>query len=311
MIIEESMNKFRLSIPIVFTIFNRPEKTRRVFESIRQAEPPQLLVIADGPRQNFPSDNNNCALVRSVVDHIDWDCNVLTNFADNNLGCRQRISTGLDWVFDIVEEAIILEDDCLPHPTFYRFCEELLHKYRDDERVMVISGNNFQNKMDHLQSSYYFSRYPHVWGWATWRRSWRLNTPKMEYWPQFRNGGWLDDIFTNRRDIDYWTKIFNMMYAGEIDSWAYAWTFACWIQSGLTILPNVNLVTNIGFGDDSTHTTKSNRFSNMPVHQMNFPMEHPSFVLRKVSADSFTQRYHYDRESWIFRLKRRVKQMFK
>jgi hypothetical protein len=165
------MADFQLTTPVAFLIFNRPDTTAKVFEAIRQAKPPKLLVVADGPRPDRPDDIEKCKAARGVVEQVDWDCEVLRNYSDVNLGCKKRVSSGLDWVFNTVEEEIILEDDCLPHPTFFRFCEELLDYYRHDERIMVISGDNFQFGRNCTEYSYYFSRYNHCWGWSTWRRS--------------------------------------------------------------------------------------------------------------------------------------------
>lgn len=156
------MIDWRLTTPVAFLVFNRPDTTIRVFEEIRRARPPKLLVVADGARADRPGEAEKCAQVRAIVEQVDWECGVLKNYADDNMGCKRRISSGLDWVFANVEEAIILEDDCLPHPSFFRFCEELLRRYRDDERVMMISGDNFQFGKKRTDYSYYFSKYPHI-----------------------------------------------------------------------------------------------------------------------------------------------------
>jgi hypothetical protein len=287
------MTDFQLTTPVAFLIFNRPDTTARVFEAIRQAKPPKLLVVADGPRPDRPDDVEKCKAARAIIEKVDWDCEVLTNYSDVNLGCKSRVSSGLDWVFEIVEEVIILEDDCLPHSTFFRFCEELLDYYRHDERIMVISGDNFQfGRKCTDYNSYYFSRYPHCWGWATWRRAWKYFDFDMKLWSIIRDGEWLKSISHNSKDRRYWTKIFQSSYDNKVNSWAYCWTFACWIQNGLTILPNVNLVSNIGFGEDATHTSSSkSRVANLGVQEMNFPLEHPLFVIRHKQADDFTHKH--------------------
>jgi hypothetical protein len=305
------MSDFRLSTPVAFIIFNRPDTTARVFEAIRQAKPPQLLVIADGPRAEHPEDAEKCAAARAIIEQVDWDCKVLTNFAKTNMGCKRRVSSGLDWVFETVEETIVLEDDCLPHSTFFRFCEELLDRYRDDERIMAISGDNYQFGRQRTRYSYYFSRYPHCWGWATWRRAWRHYDGEMELWPVVRDGGWLEDILGNERAIAYWTRIFDKTHNGDINSWAYAWTFACWIQSGLTILPAVNLVSNIGFGLNATHTRSSSRIANLGTHQMDFPFLHSPFVLRDARADELTQASVYEKGHLLLRLRRKAQLQFR
>ncbi|MFM6693784.1 MAG: glycosyltransferase family 2 protein, partial [Microcystis panniformis] len=275
------MTDFQLTTPVAFLIFNRPDTTARVFEAIRQAKPPKLLVVADGPRPDRADDIEKCKAARAVIEGVDWDCEVLKNYSDLNLGCGKRPATGITWVFEQVEEAIILEDDCLPHATFFRFCEELLNYYRQDERIMVISGNNFQFGRNRTDYSYYFSRYNHIWGWASWRRAWQYFDYDLKLWPKIRKENWLTSILENRKVVKYWTKNFQRTYEGDPTVWDYRWTFACWIQNGLTILPNHNLVSNIGFGEDATHTIGSkSRVANLPVKEMNFPLKHPPFLLR-------------------------------
>jgi hypothetical protein len=277
-----------MKTPIAFIIFNRPDTTARVFEAIRQAKPPLLLVIADGARTSKLGEVKKCAAARAIIEGVDWDCEVRTNYSDINLGCGKRVSSGLDWVFQEVEEAIILEDDCLPDPSFFQFCEELLEYYRHDTRIMCISGDNFQSGKKYSDASYYFSRYPHCWGWASWRRAWRYYDFKMSIWPQIRDDGWLDGMLDHKDQIRYWSAIFNNMYKRVTDTWDYQWTFACWIQSGLSILPEVNLISNIGFRDDATHTIEDSPLANLPVEPLKFPLTHPPFLLRNSEADRLT-----------------------
>ncbi|MBW4686912.1 MAG: glycosyltransferase family 2 protein [Komarekiella atlantica HA4396-MV6] len=283
-----------MKTPVVLIIFKRPNTTEKVFEAIRQAKPPKLFVIADGPRADRPGEAENCEATRAIIEQVDWNCEVITNYSDINLGCRLRVSSGLDWVFSQVEEAIILEDDCLPHPTFFQFCDELLDKYRDDNRIMVVAGNNFQYGRVRNQDSYYFSRYNHCWGWATWRRAWQHYDHQMKLWPKIRDENWLKDILLDLSAVKFWQSIFQYTYEEKINSWAYVWTFSCWIQNGLSILPNVNLVSNIGYSLEATHTVKNyNDFANMPVEAIDFPLQHPLFMIRNSPADLFTQRNNF------------------
>ncbi|WP_193194344.1 glycosyltransferase family 2 protein [Nostoc sp. MG11] len=283
-----------MKVPVVFIIFKRPNTTEKVFEAIRQAKPPKLFVIADGPRADRPGEAEKCKATRAIIERVDWNCEVITNYSDINLGCRLRVSSGLDWVFTQVEEAIILEDDCLPHPTFFQFCDELLDKYRDDNRIMVVAGNNFQYGRVRNQDSYYFSRYNHCWGWATWRRAWQHYDHEMKLWPKIRDEDWLKDILLDPSAVKFWQNIFQYTYEEKINSWAYAWTFSCWIQNGLSILPNVNIVSNIGYSLEATHTVKNyNDFANMPVKALDFPLQHPLFMIRNSQADLFTQRNNF------------------
>ena len=288
--------------PVVFIIFNRPETTIKVFAEIAKARPPKLLVIADGPRANHPDDVEKCAAVRAMIDNVDWDCEVLTNYSDVNLGCKRRVSSGLDWVFDTVEEAIILEDDCLPHPTFFQFCEEMLNKYRDDKRIVMISGDNFQFGRKRTEHSYYFSRYPHIWGWASWRRAWKNYDIDMIVWPEIRDGGFLQDLLGTKISAWYWKNRFENAYKGKIDTWDYQWTFSCWIQSALSIIPNVNLVSNIGYNMKAVHTNIKDKFAEMEIETMKFPILHPDYVLRDSRADHFVENKMFSGKSLIIRV---------
>ena len=265
-----------MKTPVAFLIFNRPNTTEKVFETIRQAKPPKLLVVADGPRTERPDEKEKCAAVRAVIDRVDWDCEVLKNYADVNMGCKYRVSSGLDWVFDNVEEAIILEDDCLPHPTFFRFCEELLEKYRDDERVMSITGTNMLIEWKSDIQSYHFSIYGHIWGWATWKRAWDYYDVDMKLWSEPEVKQRVRDILCDRKLYLRQEKLFEKTYQGKIDTWDHQWTFAHLLHSGLSITPSRNLICNIGFGDESTHTkeVKSSK-ANLPLKSITFPLKVP------------------------------------
>jgi len=277
--------------PVVFLIFRRPDLTARVFETIRQAQPAKLLIVADGARNE--EETILCQQTRAVTEQIDWDCEVLRNYSDVNLGCRQRISSGITWAFEHVEEAIILEDDCLPHPSFFNYCENLLDHYRNDERIMAISGDNFQDGNQRTHYSYYFSKYNHCWGWATWRRAWNHWHFNSEKWIEFRETGLIKFICDDSYEEKYWTQIFNTLFLeGKPNTWDYPWTFACWSQSGLTALPNVNLVSNIGFGSGGTHTFGDSSLANMAVEDIG-EITHPPFVMRHIEGDRYTFDYHY------------------
>ena len=292
--------------PVVFLIFNRPDETARVFEKIRDARPPKLLVVADGPRPDRSGETQNCLATRKVIERVDWPCEVLTNYADVNLGCKKRVSSGLDWVFKTVPEAIILEDDCLPDPTFFRFCEELLERYRDDERVMMISGDNVQFGRTRTSYSYYFSRYAHIWGWASWRRAWKSYDVTMRLWPELRDGGWLRDILHDAAVEQYWHRIFEKVYRDEIDTWDYPWIFTCMANSGLIAMPNVNLISNIGYGASATHTTAKSIFAGMRTEPLSMPLSHPPFIIRDARADAFMEKEFFV-ASYAVRAKHKLK----
>jgi hypothetical protein len=277
--------------PIIFLIFNRPAETFSVFERMREARPEQLLIVADGPRSNRPGEAALCRQTREVLERVDWPCEVLTNFAETNMGCGRRVASGLDWAFEQVEEAIILEDDCLPDPSFFRYCGELLERYRADERIMMISGNNFQNGASRTADSYYFSQLPHCWGWATWRRAWQHYDFAMRDWRRAPNLTLLQELADNSELERYWRQCLDGVTAGKIDTWDYQWMYCLWKQRGLAVAPNVNLVTNIGFGAAATHTVAVDDRYLVPTHAIKFPLRHPAIIEPHREADAFEKVY--------------------
>lgn len=281
---------YQVKSPVIFLIFNRPDTTRRVFEEIRKVKPPVLLVAADGPRNE--SEREICERTRRIVDAgVDWKCEILKNYSDVNLGCKDRVSSGITWAFENVDRAIILEDDCLPHPTFFRFCDELLEKYKDDESIMHISGDNFQSKNNkfHCEDGYYFSNISHIWGWATWRRAWKHYDVNMISWPQVKENGLLLKTFEDEAEADRWEDKFDQYYAKKINSWDGQWSYACLVNRGLCVMPKVNLISNIGFGKEATHTNMNiteNELANLPIYPMSFPLIHPEKrEVNKIAAD--------------------------
>lgn len=295
-----------LTTPVAFIIFNRPDTTARVFEEIRSARPPKLLVVADGPRQDRPDEAEKCAAARAIVERVDWPCEVLKNYSDTNLGCKRRVSSGLDWVFQTEEEAIILEDDCLPHPVFFRFCEELLEKYRADERIMQISGDNFQFERGCSKASYYFSRYPHVWGWASWRRAWQHYDIDLKEWTTFKNKDGFLKMFSCRLERRFWKTVWDEVAMGKIDTWDYQWSFAFMARNGLAVMPNVNLVSNIGFGPSGTHTSDNNKVANLPAVGMEFPLVHPRLFTADVKADKYVSKLFFRMPTLTRRFAQRI-----
>jgi hypothetical protein len=275
-------------VPVALFIFNRPDLTFRVFEEVAKQRPKKLLLIADGPRNE--AEREACEKTRSVAERIDWDCEVLTNFSNENLNCKQRFTTGFRWIFENCETAIIFEDDCLPHPTFFPYCEELLDRYKDDERVMTISGDNFQFGTRRSEYSYYFSRYSHTWGWASWRRAWKLFDPEASAWPELRKGNRLLELLGDEEVAAYWLRTFDSQFAGTADDvWDFQWAISCWAQSALTILPEVNLISNIGWRSDATHTKDElSAVGNLQTYPMEFPIKHPPVMVRDRDADRYT-----------------------
>ncbi len=319
------MNKSesKLDTPVAVIVFNRPHVTRRVFEVLRQVKPATLFVIADGPRANRPEDAALCEATRAIFEKVDWECQVIRNYATQNLGCGRRPASGISWVFEQVPEAIILEDDCLPHPAFFRYCAELLAYYREDERIAHIGGTCFYPEINPTSASYRFSRYPLCWGWASWRRSWRHFDAELQDLTTTSASGELDEVLSYWLETEaargFWRERFAAVQATEKSHvWDYQWILACWRQRALSIYPNVNLVSNIGFGDDATHTLSAKAtlqpvfdrfglsaegatsrwlaaaygqlfpfsFGNLETSPMDFPLRHPTVVERYVAADA-------------------------
>lgn len=287
--------------PLALIIFNRKYTTERVFSEIAKVKPKKLFVIADGPRLNRPDDDSKCFDTREVIERVNWDCEVLKNYSDVNLGCGHRIASGISWVFEHVEEAIILEDDCLPTPSFFRYCDELLKKYREDERIMTICGTNRLSGLMKTPYSYSFRYIFSCWGWATWRRAWRYFDLNIELWKELRETSWILNILKEPQFANYWKKIFETYYCYKgNDVWDYQWMFACWAQNALAIIPEVNLIENIGFDENATHCISAN--DPLAVHitnEINFPLKHPSCIVRELNAELATMRSFIEREYQI------------
>ena len=268
-----------LETPVLFLVFNRPDVTRRVFEKIREVQPKQLFIAADGPRQSHLEDVEKCKEVREIVSCIDWDCQVSTLFREENLGCGQAVNTAITWFFDTIEQGIILEDDTLPERSFFYFCSALLKKYEDDKRIMMVCGNNGLGRWE-TRYSYFFSQLGAIWGWATWRRAWKLYDFYVKKWQIAKRDKVLFSVFRDENRAAYRETILDNIYAGKIDTWDYQWSFTRLTNSGLSILPSANLICNIGFGEDATHTKqKPKKYKSQTIYPSSFPLIHPDFVV--------------------------------
>jgi len=276
---------------VLFLVFNRPETTAQVFESIRQAKPPRLYVAADGARLDREGEIELVAKTRAIATAVDWPCEVKTLFRNENLGCKKAVSGAISWFFEQEEQGIILEDDCLPCQDFFIFCETLLDRFATDEQISTITGTNFQNNLQRGDASYYFSKYNHCWGWASWRRAWQYYQGDLQFWPEWSASDNWTQLTPDKVERRYWQKIFNSVRAGQIDSWAYPWTASVWFHGGLTATPNVNLIRNIGFGADATHTASADSpFSDMETHQLAI-LTHPSLIQQNEAADRYVFDY--------------------
>lgn len=273
------------STPILFLVFNRPEHTRRVFERIRAARPARLYVSADGPRAHVATDAENSRLTRQVIESVDWECSVRTLYRERNLGCRPAVQSGIDWFFENEEAGIILEDDCLPDLSFFRFCAEMLERYADDERVMHISGNNpAARACRKVPTSYVFSKFSFIWGWASWRRAWRHydGTFRMlEQAPQPAER-LIADAVKDATAARYLLDKFLRTRDGELNTWDYAWFYSILMNEGWCANSASNLVENIGFDHAATHTNQRRAIvsQHSKVAPAQFPLRHPDQIAR-------------------------------
>ncbi len=285
-----------MDIPVLLIIFNKPDTTARVLKAISKARPTQLFIAADGPRADRPGEAETCAVTRAVAQQVDWPCEVKLNFSDVNLGCGLRPASAITWIFEHVDRAIILEDDCVPHETFFRFCSELLERYFDNAQIMHIAGNNWQLGKKRTPHSYFFSYHNLcTGGWATWRRAWKDYDIQIKEWPKFRESSRLEEILEHPVAIAHVREMYARVYAaaGDIDVWDYQWTLLIWARGGLSILPKSTLISNIGFGHpNATHTLSASDTlalltASLKMKGMTFPMNHPPNTARLIEADRF------------------------
>jgi hypothetical protein len=282
--------------PVVLFIFNRPDTTAQVVEALRAVRPERLFVVADGPRPLSAHDQLNCAAAFAVLDRIDWKCEIIRNIAEVNLGCGKRVSSGIAWVYNQVDEAIFLEDDCLPDPTFFWYCRELLARYRYDDRVMMISGTNSLESWCPERQSYHFSLYGSHWGWASWKRAWKYYDFEMKGWSQVEKASRLLEVIGDEELVSYHLHLCDLITQGKLDTWDVQWTSAQLLRRGLAIVPAVNLVSNIGFSQDATHTRLSTALS---ASRKRFAIPFPLKASVSVSAD-----LEYDRKYMDWRMGR-------
>lgn len=277
-----------MNVPVAFFVFNRPDVAEQVFARIAEARPTDLLLIADGPRSDHPADREQCEEVRSVISRVNWPCRVETNFSEVNLGCGRRISSGLDWVFGLHEAAIILEDDCLPSPSFFGYCAELLERFRNDERVGTISGCNLGTPHDAANADYCFSRYPVLLGWASWRRVWR----DYDFAVKSFDKSVFSELYADEKIAAYAASRVEAARQGTLDTWDYQFWYTLLTRSQLTVIPTVNLIRNLGFGrPDASHTTYDHPLGNLSLRDVALPLRHPRHIIPSRRADGVVEAF--------------------
>jgi GT2 family glycosyltransferase len=272
-----------LKTAVLFLGFNRPDTTKQVFEEIRQAKPPRLYVAADGPRAVKDEEGGKCERVRRIATQVDWDCEVKTLFRDRNLGCRLAVSSAIDWFFESEEEGIILEDDCLPSQSFFWFCEELLERYREDERIMIVSGYNKQETWKQDKYDYFFSYFGGIWGWASWRRAWNLYDGEMKDLDCFIENNYFEFLLGKRLGNVRKMQMINIIQ-NDVDTWDFPWGFSRHVNSGLACVPSKSLIENIGFGPEATHTFGKNRHV-VKKYKINLPTTPNTIIVPDLEYD--------------------------
>ena len=289
--------------PILLLVFNRPDTTRQVFEEIRRAQPSKLYIAADGPRRDRASDVERCAEVIRIFELIDWPCAIKTLYREDNLGCKKAVSSAIDWFFEQEEEGIILEDDCLPSMSFFSYCDELLEKYRFDERVFIVSGYNRQNTWKTDKADYFFSNLGGIWGWGTWKRAWQHFDPDMNDLKDFTDQKMFDYLLGKEVGKMRASALLNVKIK-HVDSWAFPWGFSRHLNSGMACVPSKNLVKNIGFGDDASNTFSA--LDSVSLHDMDFPLKPNNFVV----ADKDYDRLFISPSSYIRRIADKLSNLF-
>lgn len=285
------MSEYITRSPVLLLIYNRPDLTKKVFNIIKKVKPGSLFISADGPKENKSEDKILCAEAQAILKDIDWPCNVQTLINTANKGCKTGVSDGISWFFQQVDMGIILEDDCFPSVDFFRFCDDLLEKYKDDARISMISGCNFQNEKKWGNNSYYFSKISHVWGWASWKRSWKDYDVNLSAYNEADIKRGFQNIFNDHALTEHWCDIFIRLKRGEIDTWDYQFGIMNFMNNRLSIIPNHNLISNIGFRKDATHTRHENDpNADLPISEMDHILSHPKIILPELEADMYTLR---------------------
>lgn len=300
-----------MNTPVALIIFNRPENTRRVLNELAKAKPKRLFVVADGPRADHPDDQAKCEQTRKIIGEVDWDCDIKTNFSERNLGCGWRPASGISWVFEQVDRAIILEDDCIPSETFFPYCGELLERYKDDSRVFQISGSTGLPNPHERPNSYYFSRLFSCWGWATWARAWRHYDFRLAAWKSSREIAYLKDLLKYDEAVNYCVSRFDEVANsnGDLDYWDYQWQGCVWLQNGVAIVPRHPLIKNIGFDSDATHTKNvASQWARVEPVNLTFPLIHPTTLVPDLVAEKMFIEQNYLRKrrrpNYAIRLRR-------
>ena len=280
----------RSKVPVIFIVYNRPNLTKITFKAIQKYKPNQLFIVSDGPKNLF--DRTKVQSVHKIVNKINWKCNVYKNFSKINLGCKNRVVTGIDWAFNFVDRAIILEDDCLASRSFFKFCETALDVFYNKSEVMHISGSHLLKK----KMMPFFSKYPYIWGWATWKRAWRHYSVNVNFFSNSNKNFFLSKKKLSLSEKFFWQNSIEHAKKKNFNTWDIQWLAAIWNNYGVSLNPGVNLVTNLGFGQDATHTKEINsEFLKIPLSRIN------NISLKKMMTNNKIRKENANIDSTIFK----------
>lgn len=310
--------KNQFKIPVLLLTWKREKEIKLILNILKKINAINIYINSDGCEFSESKSKQKDKIIQtrnSILKNIDWECKVHLKFNNKNLGCKQSVISGINWLFENEESGIILEEDCIPNESFFHFCAALLAKYENNKDIGCITGVNFQNGQKVSNSSYYFSKYNHCWGWATWKKSWDLFDADMSFWPIMQNQkNWSIDPLMRKEERKYWVDIFESSYQNYFDSWAYPWLASLWYRNKLTITPEYNLVSNVGFDGLATHT--KNRFS-ISANKKTFAIEkiiHNSSIKRNAEADRYTFKNHFYETSNLnlgHKIYKKIKLLFK
>ena len=312
------MDIINFDTPVLLIVWRRPKETIKVLDSLRKIKPTKIFISCDGPRLGNQDEAIKVKKTQEVCkEFINWDCEVKWQIYETNLGCKMGVATAINWFFDNVKEGIILEDDIVAHPDFFIFCQNLLKKYRLDRRVWCISGSNNQDNIKRGEGSYYFGKIPLIWGWATWKDRWDECDVDIKNWPHIKSTNILTNIFKDQIEKAYWMNIWDNFYKnGSPDTWDYSWVLTCLINNALIAIPNNNLINNIGFNSDATHT-KWQKKRNTFIKSIGNKIKHPKTIV----CDREAEKYQFDhffggneirlKKNFIIRIKNKLKKILK
>ena len=291
------LNNNQLQTPILLLTWKREKEIQLIINILKKLNAKTIYINSDGCDLISPKTTEKDKIIKTrntILEKIDWECKVRFNFNNKNLGCKKSIISAINWFFENEESGIILEEDCIPNESFFYFCSHLLDKYKDNKKISCITGVNFQNGQKVSNSSYYFSKYNHCWGWATWRESWKIFDEDMSFWPIMKEQKrWEIDPLMSKEERNYWEYIFENSYQNKVNSWAYPWLASLWNSHKLTITPEYNLVSNVGFDGLATHT--KNRFSisaNKETFNLGKIIDNPIIKI-DLKADNYTFKNHF------------------